>query len=112
MEGLDKVRELGNSTRFKEKGVEDSILLESPGGVPLLFYKDMEYVGDLRLKFYLHRGVSPVKLAHVNYVVGNLEREERFSRTSGSWKPNVSWTRQGGRQWSGSQGGVTPTRWQ
>ncbi|MCG3109325.1 hypothetical protein L3N51_01615 [Metallosphaera sp. J1] len=82
-EGLDKVRELGNSVKFKEKGVEDSILLESPGGVPLLFYEDMEYVGDIRLKFYLHRGVSPVKLAHVNYMVGDLGREERFFKELG-----------------------------
>jgi catechol 2,3-dioxygenase len=40
----------------------------------------MEYVGDLRMKFFLHRGVSPVRLAHVNLVVGNLETEVKFMK--------------------------------
>ncbi|MFP3205462.1 MAG: 3,4-dihydroxyphenylacetate 2,3-dioxygenase [Metallosphaera yellowstonensis] len=74
-----KVAELGLRYKsFKEKGVESAILLESPGGLPILLYRDMEYVGDIRLKFHLHRGVSPVKLAHVNVMVKDLERETNF----------------------------------
>ncbi|WP_338602256.1 3,4-dihydroxyphenylacetate 2,3-dioxygenase [Sulfolobus tengchongensis] len=82
-EEIDKAREelsnLGLKViRFKEKGVEDGLLFETPGGIPVFLYYDMEYVGDLRLAFYKHRGVSPVRLAHVNYVVNNLEAEVEF----------------------------------
>jgi len=64
--------------KFKERGVSDAILIENPSGMPMLFYYDMEYVGDLRMKFYAHRGVVPIRLAHVNYVVENLEVESKF----------------------------------
>ncbi|QKR00905.1 3,4-dihydroxyphenylacetate 2,3-dioxygenase [Metallosphaera tengchongensis] len=82
---LDKVREIlpNRSVRVKEKGVEDAIMTETPGGVPLLMYRDMEYVGDVRLKFYMHRGVSPVRLAHVNFVVKDLDREQLFFENLG-----------------------------
>ncbi|QIW23583.1 3,4-dihydroxyphenylacetate 2,3-dioxygenase [Sulfolobus sp. S-194] len=82
-EELDKAKEELQKlnlkfTRFKEKGVEEAILFETPQGMPFLIYYDMEYVGDMRMKFYAHRGVSPVRLAHVNYVVKDIEDEVRF----------------------------------
>lgn len=82
-EELDKARNVFDERgvkyrRFKEKGVEDAILFESPEGMPFLLYYNMEYVGDMRLKYYLHRGVSPVRLAHVNYMVKDTETEVKF----------------------------------
>ncbi|AWR98513.1 3,4-dihydroxyphenylacetate 2,3-dioxygenase [Metallosphaera hakonensis] len=83
VKGMDKVTEFSRTLKFKEKGVESALLTESPGGIPLLFYEDMEYVGDMRLKFHLHKGVSPVRLAHVNFLVKDLAREEKFFRELG-----------------------------
>ncbi|WP_261310027.1 3,4-dihydroxyphenylacetate 2,3-dioxygenase [Saccharolobus shibatae] len=65
--------------KFKEKGVNDAIIFDSPNGIPIVLYYDMEYVDqDLRLKFYLHKGVSPIRLAHTNFVVKDLEKEYKF----------------------------------
>ncbi|ARM75518.1 3,4-dihydroxyphenylacetate 2,3-dioxygenase [Acidianus manzaensis] len=82
-EELDKAKEeLKNIgikyIEHKEKGVEESLLFESPQGIPFLIYYDMEYVGDLRMKFHLHKGVSPIRLAHVNYMVNDIESEVKF----------------------------------
>ncbi|AGJ62201.1 3,4-dihydroxyphenylacetate 2,3-dioxygenase [Saccharolobus islandicus] len=91
-EELDKAREelenLGHKVRkFREKGINEALLFESPEGIPILLYYDMEYVGDLRLAFHRHRGVSPVRLAHVNYMVKDLERElEFFKRFMGYYE--------------------------
>ena len=84
-EELDKAKQelegLGlKVVKYKEKGVEDGLLFETPQGIPIFLYYDMEYVGDLRMAFYKHRGVSPVRLAHVNYVVKDLEKEVNFLR--------------------------------
>ncbi|MEM0373988.1 MAG: 3,4-dihydroxyphenylacetate 2,3-dioxygenase [Sulfolobaceae archaeon] len=76
---INTAQELGlKFKKFREKAVSEAILVESPSGIPMLFYYDMEYVGDLRMKFYVHRGVSPIRLAHVNYVVEDLEKESNF----------------------------------
>ncbi|BDC18280.1 3,4-dihydroxyphenylacetate 2,3-dioxygenase [Acidianus sp. HS-5] len=81
-EELDKAREFLSSNIklkiHKEKGVDEGILFETPQGIPLFLYYDMEYVGDLRMKFFMHRGVSPVRLAHVNLIVRDLESEVKF----------------------------------
>ena len=84
-EELEKAKDLLSSlnlkfTKHREKGVDDGLLFETPQGIPLYLYYDMEYVCDLRMKFFLHRGVSPVRLAHVNLVVGNLETEVKFMK--------------------------------
>ncbi len=80
---IDKARQelesLGiKSYKRKEKGVEEGLLFETPQGIPIFLYYDMEYVGDLRLAFYKHKGVSPVRIAHVNYMVKDLEGEVDF----------------------------------
>lgn len=64
--------------KFKEKAVNEGLLFETPQGIPIFLYYNMEYVGDLRSAFYKHRGVSPVRLAHVNYIVNDLEKETEF----------------------------------
>ncbi|QGA69195.1 3,4-dihydroxyphenylacetate 2,3-dioxygenase [Sulfolobus sp. E11-6] len=84
-EELDKAKQelegLGLKVmRFREKGVSDGLLFETPQGIPIFLYYEMEYVGDLRLAFHKHRGVSPVRLAHVNYIVNDLEKETDFLR--------------------------------
>ena len=86
-EELEKAKDLLSSlnlkfTKHREKGVDDGLLFETPQGIPLYLYYDMEYVGDLRMKFFLHRGVSPVRLAHVNLVVGNLETRSKVREGS------------------------------
>jgi len=80
---LDKLVDLFNNlgikyTKFKESGIKDAIFAVDPSGLPLVFYYDMEYVGDLRLKFHLHRGIPPVRLAHVNVVVKDLSVATKF----------------------------------
>lgn len=80
---LDKAKEvLSNmgiyTMKFKEKGVEDAILFETPNGIPIVLYFDMEYVDDVRMKFYMHKGAKPVRLAHVNYMVKDIEAEYKF----------------------------------
>jgi len=82
-EELDKAKQelesLGLKViKYKEKGVEDGLLFETPQGIPIFLYYDMEYVGDLRMAFHKHRGISPVRLAHVNYMVKDLEKEVNF----------------------------------
>ncbi|MEM0091726.1 MAG: 3,4-dihydroxyphenylacetate 2,3-dioxygenase [Saccharolobus sp.] len=82
-EELDKAKEelksLGLKVmKYKEKGVDDGLLFETPGGIPMFLYYDMEYVGDSRLDFYKHKGVNPIRLAHVNFVVKDLEKEIEF----------------------------------
>jgi len=84
-EELDKAKQELESIglkvlKHKEKGVEDGLLFETPQGIPMFLYYDMEYVGDLRMAFYKHKGVSPVRLAHVNYNVKDLEKEVDFFR--------------------------------
>ncbi len=69
--------------KFKEEGVDDAILFSDPQGIPIMFYNDMEYVGDVRLDFYKHRGASPVRLAHVNFMVKDIEGEFEFFRKLG-----------------------------
>ncbi len=64
--------------KFSERGVKDAVIFEDPEGMPILLYFDMEQVGDLRLKFHMYRGLPPVRLAHVNFVVNDLEREAKF----------------------------------
>ncbi|MBP1357608.1 MAG: VOC family protein, partial [Sulfolobus sp.] len=63
---------------IKERGVDDAVLLETPNGIPFILYYDMEYVDDVRMKFYMHRGARPVRLAHVNYMVKDLIEEYEF----------------------------------
>jgi catechol 2,3-dioxygenase len=65
-------------TKFKESGIKDAIFAADPSSLPLVFYYDMEYVGDLRLKFHLHRGIPPVRLAHVNVVIKDLSVATKF----------------------------------
>lgn len=70
-EDLDRAREyfrsLGLPVRgFRERGVEDAIAVEDPFGFPVVLYHRMEHTGDLGLRFSLHRGAPPVRLAHVN----------------------------------------------
>ncbi|WP_081801242.1 3,4-dihydroxyphenylacetate 2,3-dioxygenase [Candidatus Acidianus copahuensis] len=103
---LDKAREeledLKIQTRkFKEDGVDDAFLFIDPQGFPTLFYNDMEYVGDLRLDFHIHKGVSPVRLAHVNLMVKDLQEEVNFYKRMGFYEteefldkegnPNIVW---------------------
>jgi catechol 2,3-dioxygenase len=88
---LDKAKEelenLGiNPIKFKEEGVEDAIIFNDPEGIPTMFYTDMEYVDDIRMKFYAHKGVSPVRLAHINLVVRNLENEIKFYKRLGFYE--------------------------
>ncbi|MEM3347393.1 MAG: 3,4-dihydroxyphenylacetate 2,3-dioxygenase [Metallosphaera sp.] len=80
---VEDVKLLDRVQKFNEKGVNEAYLTQSPNGIPLLFYEEMEYVGDVRLKFNLHKGSSPVRLAHVNFMVKNLEKEERFFKEQG-----------------------------
>ena len=84
-EELDKAKDLFSSSDIKfvkhrEKGVDEGLLFETPQGIPIYLYYDMEYVGDLRMKFFMHRGVSPVRLAHVNLIVNDLESEVKFMK--------------------------------
>ncbi|BCU66756.1 3,4-dihydroxyphenylacetate 2,3-dioxygenase [Sulfolobales archaeon HS-7] len=74
-----EIEEMGLPRRtHKEKGVEDGILFQDPAGLPIFLYHDMESAEDVRLKFYAHKGVSPVRIAHVNLVVDDLQREREF----------------------------------
>ncbi|BCU71553.1 3,4-dihydroxyphenylacetate 2,3-dioxygenase [Stygiolobus caldivivus] len=84
-EELDKAKDFFSSSNIKfvkhrEKGVDEGLLFETPQGIPIYLYYDMEYVGDLRMKFFMHRGVSPVRLAHVNLIVKDLESEVKFMK--------------------------------
>ncbi|HWQ16370.1 MAG TPA: 3,4-dihydroxyphenylacetate 2,3-dioxygenase [Sulfolobales archaeon] len=70
-EDLERARDYYRSmglpvSRFSEKGVSDAIAVEDPYGFPLVFYYDMEYTGDLGLKYSQYRGAPPVRLSHVN----------------------------------------------
>ncbi|RFA96225.1 3,4-dihydroxyphenylacetate 2,3-dioxygenase [Pyrobaculum aerophilum] len=80
---LDRIAELLKRLglkyrKYEEKGVKDAIAFIDPGGVPVVVYYDMEYVGDLRLKYHLHKGVAPARLAHVNITVKDLEPSYKF----------------------------------
>lgn len=88
---LDKAKEelesLGIHTlKFKEEGVEDALIFNDPEGIPTLYYTNMEYVDDIRMRFYAHKGVSPVRLAHVNLMVKNLENEIEFYKRLGFYE--------------------------
>ncbi|MEM0065126.1 MAG: 3,4-dihydroxyphenylacetate 2,3-dioxygenase [Metallosphaera sp.] len=75
----EKFDELGlNYRRHKERGVEDALLFEDPQGLPILLYHDMEYVGDMRLRFHEYKGSTPVRMDHVNVMVRDLEAEIQF----------------------------------
>ncbi|ABP95930.1 MULTISPECIES: 3,4-dihydroxyphenylacetate 2,3-dioxygenase [Metallosphaera] len=82
-EVLDQAREKFDEIgiryrRMKERGVEEAILFEDPQGLPILLYHDMEYVGDRRLKFHEYRGVTPVRIDHINFMVRDLDVEVEF----------------------------------
>ncbi len=63
-----------NVTGFKEKAVKDAILVErDPLGFPIVLYYDMEYTGDYRMKYHLHRGAPPIRLDHVTIVIPKRE---------------------------------------
>jgi len=72
---LDVAREYYTSkgcrvTSFREKAVGDAILVErDPLGFPIVLYYDMEYTGDYRMKYHLHRGAPPLRLDHVTIVL-------------------------------------------
>jgi len=70
-EDLDKAREYYEASgckvsKFREKGIGEALLVIDKFGVPLVLYYDIEYIGDLGLKFYSYRGAPPVRLHHVN----------------------------------------------
>lgn len=54
----------------------DAILVIDRFGVPLVFYHDMEYIGDLGLRYDLYRGAPPIRIHHVNLGLKTNDLEE------------------------------------
>jgi catechol 2,3-dioxygenase len=85
-EELDIAREYYSSMgykvyKFSEKAVSDAIVVEKdPLGFPIALYYDMEYTGDYRMKYYLHRGAPPLRLDHVTIVVPRREMVDIASK--------------------------------
>ncbi|MEM0439779.1 MAG: 3,4-dihydroxyphenylacetate 2,3-dioxygenase [Sulfolobales archaeon] len=80
-EDLDRARSYYESrgcrvTKYKEKAVDDALLVIDMFGVPMLFYYDMEYTGDLGLKFHVYKGAPPVRIHHVNLGLKTQDLEE------------------------------------
>jgi len=68
---LDKAKEYYESSRckmfkFRERGIGDALMIIDKFGIPMVLHYDIEYVGDLGLKFHMYRGAPPIRLHHVN----------------------------------------------
>ncbi|QGA69665.1 VOC family protein [Sulfolobus sp. E11-6] len=85
-EELDKAKELIEKynlkvRKFKEEAVEDAIIFESPAGIPIVLYYNMEYVADpriQRLQFSIQRGARPARIDHAVVMVNNIDKEYEF----------------------------------
>jgi len=70
-EDLDRARQYYEArgcrvSKFREKGIGDAIMVVDMFGVPIVLHYDIEYTGDLGLRFSEYRGAPPVRLHHVN----------------------------------------------
>jgi catechol 2,3-dioxygenase len=88
-ESLDKAKEILEqynlkNKKFKEEGVEDAIIFETPAGLPIVLYYDMEYVADpriQRLQYSIQRGARPTRIDHAVVMVRDLDKEFEFFRS-------------------------------
>ncbi|AHC52317.1 3,4-dihydroxyphenylacetate 2,3-dioxygenase [Sulfolobus acidocaldarius SUSAZ] len=99
---VDKIKEKLEATglktrKFEEKGVDNAIIFSDIGGIPTVFYENMEYVDDIRMKFHIHKGVSPIRLAHVNLMVDSnvFEDEIKFYQSLGFYETEIFLDKEG-----------------
>lgn len=81
-EDLDRLTEFFKAKKLpvvklpagSEKGQGEAIRVQDPLGFPVEFYHEMDEAERLLQQFHLHRGVSPMRLDHVNCQTPDVQK--------------------------------------